>query len=334
MTRTAGAALRAHLDEILVVAMLAAAIAWFLNVDARTTYRTESQIQAPDELVQGADRRYLDDMTVALESTPVRQATAEATGLTVDTVISRLTLGPRINARRLALEDHTAINDPELAQLVISSSVDAAHEIALAPPTDEEVRRTVSSMGERLDQVVELISRSQVDSAALVELDSDLLEVRSGLSQLQVASEADADPAAVEELAMDAVAAIENAMADPFVDETALAQSLTTARNDVRRLAAAVITLESDVEPQLEIGPTVGQQSLDRPFGQAVLVGLAAFAIASIAAILWEQRSSRKRDQQGDLQAYRSVSIDERLSGHLPEQATTPGTPRQSSSSR
>ena len=40
MTRTAGAALRAHLDENLVVAMLAAALAWFLNDDARTTYRT------------------------------------------------------------------------------------------------------------------------------------------------------------------------------------------------------------------------------------------------------------------------------------------------------
>ena len=99
MTRTAGAAVRAHLHEILVLAVLAGAIVWFLNVDATTTSVTEGRIQAPTDLGAGADRRYLDDMTVAIESAPVRQATAEATGLTVDQVISRLAVGPRIDGR-------------------------------------------------------------------------------------------------------------------------------------------------------------------------------------------------------------------------------------------
>ncbi|MFA9565392.1 MAG: hypothetical protein ACERLM_11905, partial [Acidimicrobiales bacterium] len=202
----------------------------------------------------------------------------------------------------------------------ISTSVESAHEIALAPPTDEEILRTASSIGERLDQVVELISRAQVDSAALVELDDELLEVRSGLSQQQVAS--DADDEAVEELATQAVTAIETTLADPFVDNADVAQSLTTARDDVRRLTAAVITLDPGSDPRLEIGPTTEQQSLNRPFGQAVLIGLATLAVASIAAIAWEQYASRKRDAQGDLQAYRSVSIDERLSDHLPKDRT------------
>ena len=306
MTSTAGAALRAHLDEILVVAMLAAAIAWFLDVDARTTYLTQGRVQAPTELDSGADRRYLDDMTLALESAPVRRATAEATDLTVDQVISRFTVGPRVDGRSLRLEDHTSQYDPEMARLVISTSVESAHEIALAPPTDEEILRTASSIGERLDQVVEL--------------DDELLEVRSGLSQQQVASDADVE--AVEELAMQAVTAIEAALADPFVDNADVVQSLTTARDDVRRLTAAVITLDPGSDPRLEIGPTTEQQSLNRPFGQAVLIGLATLAVASIAAIAWEQYASRKRDAQGDLQAYRSVSIDERLSDHLPKDRT------------
>ena len=150
MTRTAGAAVRAHLHEILVLAVLAGAIVWFLNVDATTTSVTEGRIQAPTDLGAGADRRYLDDMTVAIESAPVRQATAEATGLTVDQVISRLAVGPRIDGRVVQVEDRELHHDPPLAGLVITSSVEAAHAIAIGPPTDEEVRRTIAGLGERL----------------------------------------------------------------------------------------------------------------------------------------------------------------------------------------
>jgi hypothetical protein len=321
MTRTAGAALRAHLDEILVIAVLAGAIVWFLNVDASTTSHTRGLVVAPTELDAGADRRYLDDMTVAIESAPVRRATAEATGLTVDQVISRLTVGPRIEGRIVQVDDRAVGHDPELAQQVISTSVEAAHEIALAPPTDEEVRRTIANLGERLDQVVELIRRPAIDSAALVEMDDELLEVRSALSQEQVATRADAE--AIEELAVQAGRAIEDALADPFVDESDLAQSLTTARDDVRRLSAAVTTLDPDSEAQLEIGPTVQQQSLERPFGAAVLAGLAGLAAASIVAVAWQYRADRKREAQGDLHAYKSVSIDERLSDHLPADRTS-----------
>ena len=320
MTRTAGAALRAHLDEILVVAVLAGAIVWFLNIEAATTSITQGLVQAPTALDSGADRRYLDDMTVALESAPVRRATAEATGLTVDQVISRLSAGPRIDGRIVQVEDRAVDHDPDLAGLVISSSVEAAHDIAIAPPTDEEVRRTIANLGERLDQAVELIGPSEVESAALVELDDELLEVRSALSQEQVAIEADA--AVVDELAAQAGLAFGDALADPFVDDSDLSQSLVTARDDVRRIAAAVTTLDPDTQPSLDIGPTIEQESLDRPFGAAVLAGLTALAVASCAAIAWQFRADRKRDAKGDLQAYRSVSIDERLSDHLPEDTT------------
>ncbi len=320
MTRTAGAALRAHWDEILVVAVLAGAIVWFLNIDEVTTSVTEGAVTAPSELEAGADRRYLDDMTVAIESAPVRRATAEATGLTVDQVISRLTVGPRVDSRLLQVVDRSVDHDPELARLVISSSVEAAHEIAIAPPTEDEVQRTIASLGERLDQAVELIGASGIDSAALVALDDELLEVRSALSQEQVATRADA--VVVDELADQAQRAFGDALADPFVDDSDLGQSLVTARDDVRRIAAAVTTLEPDTEPLLEIGPTVAQQSLERPFGAAILAGLTGLTIASIVAMAWQYRADRKRDAQGDMQAYRSVSIDERLSEHVPEDPT------------
>lgn len=320
MTRTAGAALRAHWDEILVVAVLAGAIVWFLNIEAVSTSVTEGSVTAPIELDAGADRRYLDDMTVAIESAPVRRATAEATDLTVDQVISRLTVEPRVDSRLVRLADRSVDHDPELARLVISSAVEAAHEIAIAPPTDEEVQRTIASLGERLDQAVELIALPGIDTAALVALDDDLLEVRSALSQEQVAI--NADPEVVAERAEQAQRAFGDALADPFVDDSDLAQSLVTARDDVRRIAAAVAVLEPDTVPPLEIGATVAQQSLERPFGAAVLAALTGLAIASIVAMAWQYRSDRKRDDQGDVQAYRSVSIDERLSEHVPEDPT------------
>lgn len=96
---------------------------------------------------------------------------------------------------------------------------------------------------------------------------------------------------------------------------------MVTARDDVRRIAAAVTTQDPATEPRLEIGPTIGRQSLDRPFGAAVLAGLMGLAVASLAAIAWQYRAERKRDAQGDVQAYRSVSIDDRLSDHLPDEA-------------
>ncbi len=295
--------------------MLAVAIVWYLDVDATTVHVTRAEVSAPAGLDSGADAGYVEELTVAIGSSEVRRATAEATGMPVDQIFSRLRVAVRTDPPAALVEDRATRDDPVLAASVITSAVESAHAIAVAPPTPEELRPTIARVGEQLDQLEEFVAGSMIGSPALVTLDQATVRVRAGLTRQQVATTP--DPVEVGTLTGEARAAVETALADPLVAGSDLELALTSVRDDLIRLATSVTTVAADAAPRIEIGSTSPHQTLQRPFAQAVLTGLVGAIAFSLVAIAWEEGARRRRFAPSNLDAVEAVSVSDRLEGHV-----------------